>query len=191
MTEKKDHAPVHSPSLGHAAAQPTDETTRRDFIVVTAGAMAGVGALISCWPFIDSLNPSADVLAMSSTEVDISQVAPGQSIKVMWRGAPVFIRRRTQAELDTVRSVKISELIDPQRDQDRVKPGHDEWLVTVGVCTHLGCIPLVNQGDFGGWFCPCHGSHYDASGRIRKGPAPANLVVPDYAFLSDTLIKIG
>lgn len=165
--------------------------TRRDFIVLAATAMAGVGAAAALWPFVDSLNPSADVLALASAEVDISSIEPGQSIKVMWRGKPVFVRRRTPEEIKEARDVDVKSLPDPQQDTDRVQKGHDEWLIVVGVCTHLGCVPLVNQGDYHGWFCPCHGSHYDTSGRIRKGPAPKNLLVPEYVFVSDSVIRIG
>lgn len=165
--------------------------TRRDFIVLTASAVAGVGAASFAWPLIDSLNPAADVLALSSTEVDLTSIEPGQMIRVMWRGKPVFVRRRTQLEIQVAREEKLSDLPDPQSDEDRVKKGKEEWLVLVGVCTHLGCVPLGNKGDFGGWFCPCHGSHYDLSGRIRKGPAPRNLVVPPYEFINDNTIKIG
>jgi ubiquinol-cytochrome c reductase iron-sulfur subunit len=167
------------------------EPTRRDFIVLAATALSGVGAASLAWPFVTSMNPSADVLALSTVEQDIASVQPGQSIKVMWRGAPVFIRRRTPQEITQVRSVPMGELIDPQSDQDRVKKGHDEWLVVVGVCTHLGCIPIGNQGNYDGWFCPCHGSQYDASGRVRHGPAPKNLLVPEYTFLSPTKLRIG
>lgn len=165
--------------------------TRRDFIVLTASAVAGVGAVSVAWPLIDSLNPSADVLALASTEVDISSIEKGQSIRVMWRGKPVFVRRRNNEEIEVARAEKLENLPDPQKDQDRVKEGKDEWLVLVGICTHLGCVPLGNKGDFGGWFCPCHGSHYDLSGRIRKGPAPTNMVIPPYEFLNDNVIKIG
>lgn len=165
--------------------------TRRDFIVLSASAVAGVGAASFAWPLINSLNPSADVLALASTEVDISKVEKGQAIRVMWRGKPVFIRRRTEKEIADARDVKLDELRDPERDQDRVKKGEEEWLILVGVCTHLGCVPLGYQGDYGGWFCPCHGSHYDTSGRIRKGPAPKNLAVPPYEFSSNNVIKIG
>lgn len=168
-----------------------DGGTRRDFIVLSASAVAGVGAASFAWPLISSLNPAADVLALASTEVDISKVEKGQSIRVMWRGKPVFIRRRTKKEIEEARDVNLDDLRDPETDQARVKKGHDEWLILVGVCTHLGCVPLGYQGDYGGWFCPCHGSHYDTSGRIRKGPAPLNLAVPPYEFLSDNLIKIG
>lgn len=171
----------------------TEETqTRRDFVVLTASAMAGVGAVSIAWPLVDSLNPSADVLALASTEVDISSIEVGQSIRIMWRGKPVFVRRRTKSEIEKARQEDSAKnLIDPQNDAERVKDGKDEWLVVVGICTHLGCVPLGNKGDYNGWFCPCHGSHYDTSGRIRKGPAPSNLVVPPYEFLNDNVIKIG
>jgi ubiquinol-cytochrome c reductase iron-sulfur subunit len=170
--------------------------SRRDFIYLAAGGMGAVGAASALWPFIHSLNPAADTLALATVEVDLAPVKPGQAIKVMWRGKPVFIRNRTEDEIKSARDVSVVQLVDPQSDQDRVKEGKDNWLVLVGVCTHLGCIPLgtssgESKGDFGGWFCPCHGSHYDTSGRIRKGPAPANLAVPTYAFLSDSRIKIG
>jgi ubiquinol-cytochrome c reductase iron-sulfur subunit len=146
------------------------------------------------WPFMDEMNPSADVLALSTTEVDLSPVAVGQAITVKWRGKPVFIRHRTPDEIKAARSVNVADLRDPQPDEARVQ--RPEWLIVVGVCTHLGCIPLGQKpsdphGDYGGWFCPCHGSHYDTSARIRKGPAPRNLVVPDYVFLSDTMVRIG
>jgi ubiquinol-cytochrome c reductase iron-sulfur subunit len=160
-------------------------------MVLTASSVATVGACAAAWPLVDSFNPSADVLAMSSVEVDISQVAPGQEITVKWQGKPVFIRHRTAAEIEEARKVNLSDLRDPQNDADRVQAGKEQWLVTIGVCTHLGCVPMAHQGEFNGWFCPCHGSHYDTSGRIRKGPAPLNLAVPEYAFLSDTRIKIG
>ncbi len=170
--------------------KPADET-RRDFMVLTAGAMAAIGGGAAIWPFIDSMNPAADTRALASTEVDLSSVQPGQSIKVKWRGKPVFIRNRTPQEIEEARAVPLEELPDPQNDSDRVKPGKENWLIMVGVCTHLGCIPIGESGDYGGWFCPCHGSHYDTSGRIRKGPAPKNLLVPEYKFISDTVIKIG
>lgn len=165
--------------------------TRRDFIVLSANTMAGLGAAAVAWPLIDSLNPSADVLALASTEVDLSNVAKGQTIRVMWRGKPVFIRRRTKEEIEVAQDEALADLPDPQADSERVKEGKAEWLVLVGICTHLGCIPLAEKGDFGGWFCPCHGSHYDLSGRIRKGPAPENMAVPPYEFISDNLIRIG
>lgn len=168
--------------------------TRRDFLYLATGAMGAVGAAAVAWPLVDSLNPSADVLALASTEVDLSPIQEGMAITVTWRSKPVFVRHRTQAEIDEARAVVVDELRDPQADKARVeKP---QWLVVVGICTHLGCIPLGNKpneprGEYGGWFCPCHGSHYDTSGRIRKGPAPENLPVPGYEFTSDTTIKIG
>ena len=167
----------------------TTEPTRRDFIVIAAGAFGAVGAAAAAWPFIDQMNPSADVLALSSTEVDLSQIAAGQSVTILWRGKPVFVRHRTEAEIKQAQQDDAAALPDPQKDADRVKK--PEWLVMMGVCTHLGCVPLGQKGEFGGWFCPCHGSHYDTSGRIRKGPAPSNLPVPEYAFLNDTRIRIG
>ena len=165
------------------------DVVRRDFIYIASGAFAAVGTAASLWPFVDSMNPSADVLALSSTEVDISQVPEGQAITVLWRGKPVFVRHRTKAEIDKARSDDKADLKDPEPDSARVKK--PEWLVMVGVCTHLGCVPLGQKGDFGGWFCPCHGSHYDTSGRIRRGPAPRNLDIPQYAFVSDGVIRIG
>lgn len=169
---------------------------RRDFLYMATGAMGAVGAAAAIWPFIDSMNPAADTLALATTEVDISNIEVGQAITAMWQGKPVFIRQRTAEEIETARNVDLDDLPDPTPDSDRVKPDHDQWLVMVGVCTHLGCIPLGqksgdSKGEYGGWFCPCHGSHYDTSGRIRKGPAPLNLPVPPYEFLSDTRIKIG
>jgi ubiquinol-cytochrome c reductase iron-sulfur subunit len=171
-------------------------TTKRDFLLLSAGAFAAVGVGAIVWPFISSMNPARDVLALSTTEADLAPVATGAALTVMWRGKPVFIRHRTAAEIEAARNVDVAELRDPQADSARVKPGKAEWLVVIGVCTHLGCVPLGQKptdprGDYGGWFCPCHGSHYDTSGRIRKGPAPANLHVPDYAFTSDTQVRIG
>lgn len=171
-----------------------DTATRRDFLYLTAGAMGVVGAGVAVWPFIDSMNPAADTLALSTTEVNLAPIEEGQSITVVWQGKPVFIRHRTAEEISRAEAVPLSDLRDPATDESRVqKP---EWLVMVGICTHLGCVPLGQKpadpkGDFGGWFCPCHGSHYDSSGRIRKGPAPTNMIIPPYAFASDTLIKIG
>lgn len=172
------------------------DATRRDFLYLTAGAMGAVGAAAATWPLIDSMNPAADTLALSTTEVDISAVEAGQTITVVWRGKPVFVKRRTQEEVAKIRTEGWQDLRDPQSDEERVQKGHDEWLVLVGVCTHLGCIPMGSKlgqpkGEFDGFFCPCHGSHYDASGRIRKGPAPKNLEVPKYAFVTDTLLRIG
>ena len=165
------------------------DPSRRDFLYVAAAGLGVVGAAGFVWPLVDQMNPSKDVLALSSIEVDLSGIEEGQSITVSWRGKPVFVRHRTEAEIEEARAVPISDLPDPQSDEARVqKP---EWLIMVGVCTHLGCVPLGQQGEYNGWFCPCHGSHYDTSGRIRKGPAPANLEVPKYVFLDDTNIKIG
>ncbi|MDY0029018.1 MAG: ubiquinol-cytochrome c reductase iron-sulfur subunit [Pseudobdellovibrionaceae bacterium] len=167
---------------------------RRDFLYMTAGAMAAVGAGSVVWPFVSQMNPAADTLAMSTTEVDVSSIEPGQAVTVMWRGKPVFIRHRTEKEIAEAKEVDVTTLRDKQADSERVqKP---EWLIVIGVCTHLGCVPLGQKtgdmrGDYDGWFCPCHGSAYDTSGRIRKGPAPKNLEVPSYSFLSDTLIRIG
>lgn len=183
----------NSPNLSTTSAE---EPTRRDFMVLAGSAMAGVGAASVAWPFVNSMNPAADVLALSTIEVDLSPIQPGQTIKVKWRGVPVFIRHRTPENIKDARAVPLSDLPDPEKDEARVKKGHDQWLVMVGVCTHLGCIPLNGAGEYGGadnggWFCPCHGSHYDTAGRIRKGPAPKNLVVPEYSFLSDNRVKIG
>ena len=177
-----------------SAASGHDGGTRRDFLYVSAGAFTAIGTLASLWPFVHSMNPAADVLALSTTEVDLKPVAPGQSITATWRGKPVFIRRRTAAEIASARQIDPASLPDPATDQSRVR--RPEWLILVGVCTHLGCVPLGQKttdprGDYGGWFCPCHGSHYDTAGRIRRGPAPANLPVPPYQFLDDTTIRIG
>jgi len=171
-----------------------DGGSRRDFLMLTAGALGGIGAAIAIWPFIDSLNPARDTLALASTEVDLTPIQVGQRLTVAWRGRPVFIDHRPPEEIKAAEDVDISTLRDPQKDSDRVKK--PEWLVIVGVCTHLGCIPLGNKpgddrGPYQGWFCPCHGSVYDTSGRIRQGPAPLNLAVPPYEFTSNTAIKIG
>lgn len=181
---------MNAPGGAHA---PPGET-RRDFLTLSAAAFTAIGVGAIAWPFVASMNPAADVLALASTDVDLSPIQPGQSITVVWRGKPVFVRNRTPEEVKAARDVPPNQLPDSQPDQARVKK--DQWLVVVGICTHLGCVPLGQRptdpkGDFGGWFCPCHGSHYDTSGRIRRGPAPANLAVPDYAFTSDTQIKIG
>jgi len=171
-------------TAGHA-----EEPTRRDFLYIATGAVGAVGAGALAWPFIDQLNPDASVKALASIEVDLSAVSEGAAITVTWRGKPVFIRHRSAQEISAAAEVNIEELRDPQTDAARVqKP---EWLIMVGVCTHLGCVPLGQKGDFGGWFCPCHGSHYDTSGRVRKGPAPLNLAIPEYVFLDDNRVKIG
>lgn len=168
---------------------PHEGVTRRDFIHVLTGAVGGIAVGAAIWPMIDQMNPSADILALTTTEVDISQIDVGQSITVFWQKKPVFIRHRTEQEILEAEATPLSELKDPQTDQSRrIKP---EWLIMVGICTHLGCIPIGERGEYGGWFCPCHGSHYDTSGRIRKGPAPTNLVVPDYVFDGDDKIIIG
>ena len=165
------------------------KTKRRDFIFTASYALGVVGVGAAVLPLIDQMNPDASVKALSSTEVDVSEVSPGQSITVLWRGKPVFIKRRTEEEISKARDVDLKELKDPEKDEDRAK--NPEWLVMVGVCTHLGCVPLGDKGEYGGWFCPCHGSHYDTSGRIRKGPAPTNMEVPKYEFVSSNTIKIG
>jgi ubiquinol-cytochrome c reductase iron-sulfur subunit len=168
--------------------------TRRDFLYMFTGAVGAVGGASVAWPLIHSMNPAADVLALSATEVSLAAIPAGQSITVVWRGKPAFVRHRTETEIKAADDVNVKSLIDPQADKARVKK--PEWLILVGVCTHLGCVPLGQKqgdprGEFGGWFCPCHGSHYDTSGRIRKGPAPKNLAVPPYQFLTDTIVKIG
>ena len=165
---------------------------RRDFLYVATGAVGVVGVAGVAWPLINQLNPDASVLALASTEFDVSSVPEGSTVTITWRGSPVFVRHRTTAEIDEARAVPLSDLKDPQTDESRVLEGHDEWLVMVALCTHLGCVPVGDAGEFtGGWYCPCHGSEYDTSGRIRRGPAPTNLVVPPYQFLSDTVIQIG
>ncbi len=165
------------------------KTNRRDFIFTASYALGAVGVGAVVWPLIDQMNPDASVKALASTEVDISGVERGQSITVLWRGKPVFIRRRTDDEIAKAKEVDLKELKHPEKDEDRAK--NPEWLVMLGVCTHLGCVPLGDKGEYGGWFCPCHGSHYDTSGRIRKGPAPTNMEVPKYEFVNSNTIKIG
>ena len=165
------------------------KTNRRDFIFTASYALGAVGVGAAVWPLIDQMNPDASVKALASTEVDVSGVKIGQSITVLWRGKPVFIRRRTDEEIAEAKKVDLKELKHPEKDEDRAKD--PEWLVMLGVCTHLGCVPLGDKGEYGGWFCPCHGSHYDTSGRIRKGPAPTNMEVPKYEFVNSNTIKIG
>jgi len=174
--------------------KPSGKANRRDFLYISSITVGGLGAASFIWPFLKSMNPAQDTLALGSTEVDISNIEVGQSVTVKWRGKPVFIRRRTISEIQEAREVNIESLRDPAQDSERVK--QDEWLVLVGVCTHLGCVPLGQKmadtkGEYNGWFCPCHGSHYDTAGRIRKGPAPTNLPVPPYSFINDNTIKIG
>jgi ubiquinol-cytochrome c reductase iron-sulfur subunit len=166
--------------------------TRRDFLYIATAAAGAIGVGLTLVPLIAQMNPDASTVAAGAPiEVDLSPIAEGQVVKVTWRSKPVFISHRTQQEVEEARAVPLSSLRDPQTDQQRTKPGHEPWLVVIGICTHLGCIPIANQGDYGGWFCPCHGSHYDNAGRIRRGPAPANLAVPPYQFVSDTKIQIG
>ena len=162
---------------------------RRDFLFTASYALGAVGVGAAMWPLIAQMNPDASVKALATTELDISNIGLGKTITVLWRGKPVFIRRRTQEEISKAENVNLKELKDPQKDEDRVKKS--EWLIMTGVCTHLGCVPLGDKGDFDGWFCPCHGSHYDTSGRIRKGPAPTNLEIPKYEFVDNNTIKIG
>ena len=187
------------------------EPTRRDFLYVATGAVGAVGAAMSVWPFLDQMNPSADVLALASIEIDLTPIMPGQAVTFTWRSHPLFVRRRTAQEIAAAQAVKVEDLLDPiarnanlpdnapATDANRLAPsaaGKPEWLILVGVCTHLGCTPQAStaqskQGDYGGWLCHCHGSQYDTSGRVRVGPAPRNLDVPVYAFLTDTRVKIG
>ena len=189
-------------ATGAATAEPhehgdtTDGVRRRDFINIAALSAAGVGGVAVIYPLISQMAPSADVLAESTTEVDVSAIQPGQAIKAVFRKQPLFIRRLTPAEIAEANAVSVGSLRDPQTLADRTQEGHEDMLVTMGVCTHLGCVPLGAaegevKGEFGGYFCPCHGSHYDTAGRIRKGPAPTNLEVPEYTFTSDTVIQVG
>ena len=158
---------------------------------MATGAVGAVGVAAVAWPLIDQLNPDRSVLALASIEFDSSSIAEGESVTIMWRGLPVFVRHRTAAEIEEARATPLDALKDPEPDRDRVKEGHEQFLIMVANCTHLGCVPVGESGNYDGWFCPCHGSHYDTSGRIRTGPAPANLVVPPYEFVTDTLVRIG
>lgn len=167
------------------------EGTRRDFIHIAAIAGATGAVAAAAWPLVDQMNPAADTLALASIEVEYAKVALGQQIVVKWRGAPVFIRHRTPKEIAEAIADDHASLRDPATDASRHKPGMAEWMIVIGVCTHLGCVPLFGEGEYGGWFCPCHGSVYDTSGRIRKGPAPKNLYLPDYAFEAAGKVKIG
>jgi len=172
------------------ANAPSVEPTRRDMLYIATGAAAAVGAASLVWPFVSQMSPDASTVAAGAPlEVDLGAIPEGASVTVKWRGKPIFVRHRTKKEIEEANKVQVASLPDPQADSARVKK--PEWLVVIGVCTHLGCIPLGQQGDYEGWFCPCHGSHYDTSGRIRKGPAPKNLEVPNYAFTSDTKLTIG
>ncbi len=167
------------------------DENRRKLLTGTAYTAAGIGLACAVLPLVDSMNPADDVTALASIEVDLSNIKVGEEKKVMWRGKPIFIKHRSKEEISAAKEVNLSELRDPQKDEDRVKAGKEEWLITIGICTHLGCVPIGGQGDYKGWFCPCHGSQYDTSARIRKGPAPKNLEVPPYEFVSDNKIKIG
>jgi ubiquinol-cytochrome c reductase iron-sulfur subunit len=216
-TKGTDKKPVKAPKSAAAAAFKADKATtgdvpaqdlrienndqapgvrRRDFIHIATVSFAGVGAAAVAMPLVSQMSASADVLALASIEVDVAAIQPGQSIKTSWRKQPVFIRNLTPAEVEDANKVDVGALRDPQSLADRTKPGKENWLITLGVCTHLGCVPLGAaagevKGEYGGYFCPCHGSHYDTAARIRKGPAPTNLVVPEFAFISDTVVKIG
>ncbi|MCQ0988023.1 ubiquinol-cytochrome c reductase iron-sulfur subunit [Jiella marina] len=193
----------------------TAEPNRRDFLYIATGAVGAVGAAAVAWPFIDQMNPDAATLALAEIEVDVSQVAEGQSITAKWRGKPVFIRQRTAQEVEEAKTVALDDLKDPLARNaniaadapatdinrtmgagspptgDDMAMAREQWLVMIGVCTHLGCIPLGQSGDYDGWFCPCHGSHYDTAGRIRSGPAPENMAIPPFEFTSDTTVRIG
>jgi ubiquinol-cytochrome c reductase iron-sulfur subunit len=168
-----------------------DDPSRRDFIHIAAIAATAGGGVATAWPLIDQMNPSADTLALASIEYDLGKVVEGQQATVKWRGKPVFVRHRTPAEIAAAKHDDNAPMRDPAKDVDRVKPGKEEWLILVGVCTHLGCVPNFGLGEFRGWLCPCHGSVYDTAGRIRQGPAPRNLDLPEYSFLTPTRIKIG
>lgn len=188
--------PAEGPTENYSSENPQPDEIlkdqdKRNFLVGTTYALAGVSALCAVLPMIDSMNPSSDVSALASIDIDISSIKVGEEKKFLWRGKPIFVRHRTPENIAEAKEVKLAELRDPQADSDRVKPGKEEWLVTIGICTHLGCIPIGGQGEYKGWFCPCHGSQYDTSGRIRKGPAPKNLEIPPYQFTSDKIIKIG
>jgi len=189
--------------LAHTDTADQKEPTRRDFLYIATGAVATVGTVLVAWPLIDQMNPDAAALALATVEVDVSSIQPGMSLTVKWRGKPVFTRNRTPEEIAAAKAVPLSDLKDPQArnenappgaqadDANRAAKGKENWLIMVGICTHLGCVPLGQQGEYGGWFCPCHGSQYDTAGRIRKGPAPENLAVPKFEFISDTTLRIG
>ena len=186
-----------NPASAHAPSPVSgDGEARRDFLLYSTFAFGAVGTAMMVWPLVHSMNPAADTLALSTTEFNLSGVPEGAGVTIVWRGKPVFVRHRTAKEIEDARAVPQTDLPDPAKDEDRVQKEKDKYLILVGVCTHLGCIPMgtkamENRGEYGGWFCPCHGSHYDTSGRIRKGPAPANLEVPPYSFISDTTVRIG
>ena len=173
------------------SANEATEHNRRDFLYIATGVAGVVGAGAAVWPFIDQMRPDASTLALATIDVDVSAIEAGMSVTAKWRGKPIFISHRTKKQIDEARDVNVASLPDPQPDSARVKEGHDQWLVVIGICTHLGCVPIAHEGAYDGFFCPCHGSVYDTSGRIRQGPAPSNLPVPPYAFISDSKIKIG
>jgi ubiquinol-cytochrome c reductase iron-sulfur subunit len=184
----------HATAVHHDGEPGPSEVDRRDFLMLATGAVGAIGAALAAWPFIHQMNPAADTLALATTELDLAPIEVGQRITIKWRGNPVYISHRTKAEIEKARDVKLSDLPDPQADDKRAT--NPEWLVVVGVCTHLGCAPAGQRlgderGDYGGWYCPCHGSHYDTSGRIRKGPAPKNLEVPFYEFAQNNILRIG
>jgi ubiquinol-cytochrome c reductase iron-sulfur subunit len=190
--ENTENVGAHGELAHHAG----DGVRRRDFINIAAVSFAGVGAAAVVYPLVNQMNPSADVLALASIDVDISAIQPGQAVKTIWRKQPIFIRNLTPQEIQQADATPVGQLRDPETLADRTAEGKRNWLITLGVCTHLGCVPLgaaegENKGEFGGYFCPCHGSHYDTAGRIRKGPAPTNLEVPEYVFLTDTSVRIG
>jgi len=186
-----------------STAEHAENPNRRDFLYIATGAVGAVGAALTIWPFIDQMEPDASVLALATVELDLAPIAEGQSVIIKWRGNPVFVRHRTKKEIDDAKAVPLDRLVDPlarnanlkenapATDENRVINGKEQYLVQVGVCTHLGCVPIGQAGDYGGWFCPCHGSQYDTAGRIRRGPAPENLAVPKYEYISDTKIRIG
>jgi ubiquinol-cytochrome c reductase iron-sulfur subunit len=187
-----DHAATQNhKGSAEAAGQSDPGASRRDFIYIATGALGAVGAAAVVWPFVNQMSPAADTLALASTEQDVAAIPEGQQITIFWRNKPVFIRHRTQAQIDAARKDDAAALKDPETDAERVKEGKEKWLVVEAACTHFGCVPTFGGGDFGGWLCACHGSVYDTSARIRSGPAPTNLVVPPYEFTSDTLVKIG
>jgi ubiquinol-cytochrome c reductase iron-sulfur subunit len=196
MATTTDTAILDAAAAQHGSDHAEGGVRRRDFIEIAAVSAAGVGGLFTLLPLISQMAPSADVLAESSTELDVTAIEPGQAIKAVFRKQPLFVRNLTAAEMEAANAVAVEDLRDPQSLADRTKPGKENWLITMGVCTHLGCVPLGAgqgevKGEFGGYFCPCHGSHYDTAARIRKGPAPSNLEVPEYTFTTDTTVVIG
>jgi ubiquinol-cytochrome c reductase iron-sulfur subunit len=185
-------SPAGGEDLEVSTVTSAEQHSRRDFLYIATGAVAAVGGAAALVPLITQMNPDASTIAAGApVEIDLAPIADGQIVKVFWRSKPIFIFHRTKKEIDEAQKVEVASLPDPEPDSKRVKVGHDQWLVVIGICTHLGCIPLAHQGEYDGWFCPCHGSQYDTSGRIRKGPAPKNMAVPEFLFSSDSLVKIG